>query len=84
MDVSVSVKRPKRYPKKRAPPPPAEEDLNAMSSAVFDLGQERQPEAQAPADDSIEDPLQDWPESSGEPDQWLKERRARSDEQGKG
>jgi len=79
------MKRQKRFPKKRAPPPPpVEEDLNAMSGAIFGLGEERQPEAQVPVNDSIEDPLQDWPESSGEPDQWLKERRGRSDKQGQG
>lgn len=28
---------------------------------------------------SIEDPLHDWPESSGEPDRWLEERRTSRD-----
>ena len=81
----MRVKRQKRQRQKRLPPSaPVEEDLQAMSGAIFGFGEERQPEVQAPDRDSIEDPLQDWPESSGEPDQWLKERRGRGDEQGKG
>lgn len=79
----MSMKRRKTERKKRrAPPsPPGEEDLNAMSRAVFGLVEERQPQAQAPGNDSIEDPLQDWPESPGEADQGLTERRDRTDEQ---
>ncbi|HSQ06059.1 MAG TPA: hypothetical protein VLN59_18625 [Burkholderiales bacterium] len=45
-----------------------------MSRALLGLGEWRgAPDAQA--EGSIEDPLGDWPESSGEPDQWLLERR---------
>lgn len=31
-------------------------------------------EADAAADGSVQDPLQDWPEAEGEPDGWLLER----------
>jgi hypothetical protein len=69
------MKRRKLQPKKRPPQlPPAEQDLKATSGAVFGLEEERPPDTQGP-NESIEDPLQDWPEDSGEPDQWLDERR---------
>jgi hypothetical protein len=78
----MSMKRRKIQRKKKAQPSPlGEDDLNATSDAVLDLTEKRQPETQAPADESIEDPLQDWPESSGEPDQWLDERRAGNDKE---
>lgn len=68
------MKRRKRQRKKTAPPSPAaQEDLKVTSGALFGLEDERWPETQGP-NESIEDPLQDWPESSGEPDQWLDER----------
>ena len=54
--------------------PPSQPDLDVVSRALLGLGEWRgAPDAQA--EGSIEDPLGDWPESSGEPDQWLLERR---------
>jgi hypothetical protein len=74
------MKRRKTQRKKRTPPsPPWQEDLKVTSVAVFSLEDERWPETRGP-NESIEDPLQDWPESSGEPDQWLNERRSPSGE----
>ncbi|HET7159743.1 MAG TPA: hypothetical protein VFI62_12155 [Burkholderiales bacterium] len=51
---------------KASPPPSAPEDLNA-TSPIYGLTAMREPE-------SIEDPLEDWPESTGEADEWLTER----------
>jgi len=74
------MKRGKPQQKKRAPPsPPVHEDLKVTSRAVYGLDEERRPQTQRP-NESIEDPLQDWPESSGEPDRWLNERRAPNSE----
>ena len=67
---------------KRAPPlPEAQEDLNAVSAALYDDAPAGDVEASARAGESVEDPLQDWPESDGEADGWLKERRCRGDGQ---
>lgn len=59
--------------KRRAGPavPAGAQDLDAVSRAVFGVEDERRPKA----GESVEDPLQDWPESSGEPDRWVTERR---------
>ena len=61
---------------------PAKQDLDAASRAL--LEEREGPDAAAPRDASIEDPLQDWPESAGEEDQWLKERRGGSDQEREG
>ena len=56
--------RRKSVRRKRAPPSPgAREDLNATSRALYGLAQAREPEATAQDNESIEDPLQDWPEN---------------------
>ena len=74
----MSIKRRTTSRKKRAPlRSPAEQDLDATSRALFDLEQGREP--QVTDEGSVEDPLQDWPESTGEPDQWQNERRHNSD-----
>jgi len=75
------VKRRKPVRGKRASPSPsAQEDLNATSRAFDEVGEVREPKAAAQDNESIEDPLQDWPESAGDADQWLKERRARDEQ----
>lgn len=76
------MRRRKPLRKETAPPPPgAPEDLNATSRALYGVSQAEEPEAEAQGNESIEDPLQDWPESEGEADEWLKERRGRGDGQ---
>ena len=73
------MRRRKSVRRKRAPPSPdAREDLNATSRALYGLAQAREPEATAQDNESIEDPLQDWPENDA--DRWLKERCGRGDE----
>lgn len=75
------MKRRKPVCRKRAPPPPsAQEDLNATGRALYDIAEAREPGAAAQDNESVEDPLQDWPESSGDADEWVKERRARNEQ----
>ena len=67
--------------RKSAPPSPgAQEDLNVTSRALYGVAQAHEPETAARDNESIEDPLQDWPDDEGAADQWLKERRGRGDE----
>ena len=66
-----------RKPVRRKSAPPstgAQEDLNARSRALYGVAQAHEPEATAQDNESIEDPLQDWPDE-GDADRWLKERR---------
>ena len=78
-----SVKRRKPPPKKKGvPEPAAREDLNATSRAVYGIDDGREVPAQG--NESIEDPLADWPESAAEADRWLSGRGARRDEQREG
>ncbi len=66
--------------RKSAPPSPdAQEDLNVTSRALYGVAQAHEPETAARDNESIEDPLQDWPDDEGAADQWLKERRGRGD-----
>ena len=70
----------RRSLKRRTKLPPlarADEDLQATSRAIYELEDRRRPDTQR-SNESIEDPLQDWPESSGEPDRWLDERHTPS------
>ena len=70
------VKRRKVSRKNRASPPPSvPEDLNATSRTIYGLTSTREAE-------SIEDPLEDWPESTGEADEWLIERGAPDEPEG--
>ena len=69
-----------RKPARRtsAPPSPGvQEDLNVTSRALYGVAQPHEPETAAQDNESIEDPLQDWPDDEGAADQWLKERRGR-------
>ncbi len=58
-------------------------DLDVVSRALFNEEQGRAASGKRD-EQSIEDPLGDWPESSGEPDQWLREReeKDRGEQQG--
>jgi hypothetical protein len=55
-------------------------DPGAESRALLDAGESRHPQADARGDGSIQDPLQDWPESTGEPDGWIAERQVRGEQ----
>jgi hypothetical protein len=74
---SVPGKKPSRLPEAR-------EDLNATCPALYGVADEREPEALPRGAESVEDPLQDWPESAGEADHWLKYRGVRRDEEREG
>jgi hypothetical protein len=63
------------------PSAPAQPDVAAESRALLDAGESRHPEADARGEGSVQDPLQDWPESSGERDAWIAERRERDERQ---
>ena len=72
MRKAKQVRRATPRPKKlRSPEEPVrDEDGNALSRALLEDGRG------AKRDQSVEDPLQDWPEAEGEPDRWLDERGA--------
>ncbi|MGZ5094813.1 MAG: hypothetical protein ACXWIE_21355 [Burkholderiales bacterium] len=75
------MKRRKPLRRKSTPPGPgAQEDLNATSGALYEVAGARESGAAAQDNEPVEDPLEDWPETSGEEDQWVKERRARDEE----
>ena len=79
------MKRRKSAPKnKRFRLPQAQEDLSAMSRALYGAEDEGEPGAPPAEPESVEDPLQDWPESAGEADHWLTSRPARRDEEREG
>ncbi len=64
------------------PAPLSQPNLLALNRGLFGL----EPavagrEADAAAEGSVEDPLQDWPEAEGEPDRWLLERGAQQGDQ---
>jgi hypothetical protein len=67
--------------KKRDTTPDATDDLISTSRALYEFEQPSGPHAPARRKESVEDPLQDWPESSGEADRWLNERRGGSNEE---
>ena len=70
------MKSPKTVPgKKRSHLPEAQENLRATSQALYGIADADELDAMRPEADSIEDPLEDWPESAGEADHWLKSRR---------
>jgi len=82
---SDPMKRRKSVPSKKPPRlPEAQEDLNATSRALYGVADEREPEALARDAESVEDPLQDWPESASEADPWLKSRSVRRNEEREG
>lgn len=68
----------KRHKTKRLktaqPRRPARKEIESTSREGIVQEDERRRGRPRP-NESVEDPLQDWPESSGEPDQWLDERR---------
>jgi hypothetical protein len=71
MAKSKPARRAKPRPKKKVRPPAEplrDESANALSPALLEEGR------RAAHDESVEDPLQDWPEAEGEPDRWLDER----------
>lgn len=67
----TKAKKRRRAKAKRKPAPSAARprDLGAASRALLDT-EEASPEDER----SVEDPLQDWPETEAEKDQWLVER----------
>jgi len=78
------MKSPKTVPrKKRSRLPEAQENLSATSQAPYGIADD-EPDALPPEADSVEDPLEDWPESAGEAERWLKSRRLRRDEEREG
>jgi len=78
----------KRRKSERSKKPPrlleAQEDLNATSRALYGVADEREPEALARDAESVEDPLQDWPEGDGDADPWLQSRSVRRNEEREG
>jgi len=79
------MKRRKSEPSKKPPRLlEAQEDLNATSRALYGVADEREPEALARDAESVEDPLQDWPEGDGDADPWLKSRSVRRNEEREG
>jgi len=52
--------------------PAPQPDLNAENPAVFDESRRG-----TRTNESVEDPLRDWPEGPGEADEWLVERAGR-------
>jgi hypothetical protein len=64
--------------------PEAPESLSATSRALYGIADPDEPDALQLAAESIEDPLEDWPEAAGEADRWLGSRRARRDEEREG
>lgn len=59
------------------PLPPSQPEREEACRALFGVIEERGA-SDKQYERSIEDPLGDWPENSGEPDQWLLERREES------
>jgi hypothetical protein len=64
--------------------PEAPESLGATSRALYGIADPDEPDALQPEAESVEDALEDWPESAGEADRWLTRRRARRDEEREG
>lgn len=62
----------------------AEEDLGAPSRALYGFGEPTENELllAETALESVEDPLDDWPESGTDADDWLRSHGVRSDEEG--
>jgi hypothetical protein len=57
-------------------------DLQTLNRGLFGLEQaDAGREAEAAAEGSMQDPLQDWPEAEGERDRWLLERDAQQADQ---
>lgn len=57
--------------------PFSQPDLDLASKALFGIEEGRGTPVEQD-ERSVEDPLGDWPESSGESDQWLLERREKT------
>ena len=66
-----SRRKARRTRNRRAIPVAQQGPQDAVNPAPFE---EKEKEAAANADASVEDPLQDWPEVEAEKDQWLLER----------
>jgi hypothetical protein len=78
MKKGASSRRKRRRTKsKRAVPAVQQRPQDAVNPALFESGEK---EAEADADPSVEDPLQDWPELEAEKDEWLVERNGDEDE----
>lgn len=73
----TKARKPRRAAAKKKPAPSAArpQDFGAASRAL--LGTE---EANPEDERSVEDPLQDWPETEAEKDQWLVERNGEGGE----
>jgi hypothetical protein len=79
------MKRRKTAPRKKRPRlPEVQESLSETSRALYGIADPDEPDALQPEAESIEDPLEDWPEAAGEADSWLRSRRARRDEEREG
>ncbi len=76
----MNAERRKR-PQRKAETPSLPVGFGPMNQTV--IGADEQLHAKAPddVDDSLEEPLLDWPESAGGQDKWLDKRRAPSVEQ---
>jgi hypothetical protein len=75
----------KRKPKRTHVPklpsiPAAQEDLNATSAALYDPDPTDGEDTSVRGAESVEDPLDDWPETDTGADEWLKERHCRGDD----
>lgn len=64
-----------------APLPAAQPDLDALNPGLAGLEKADAGLADAAAEGSVQDPLQDWPEAEGEPDRWTLDRGAQQGEQ---
>jgi len=81
MSETVNRRKPQRR-KKDVPGLASREDLNAASSTLYGIGDGRRGPPQR--NESVEDPLADWPESAAEADRWLSDRGVRRDEEREG
>jgi len=76
------MKRRKSAPKKKPMGlPQPHDDLGATSHALYEGDDAGGP---PPEPESVEDPLDDWPESAGEADPWVTSRRVRRDQEREG
>ena len=77
--MGMSIKHaPTQRRRRHHPPEPTKQDLDEISRVLID---ERDPQRADTYDLSIEDALEDWPETVGEEDRWLLARVGWSDEE---
>jgi hypothetical protein len=66
-----------RVKKAAAPAALEPQDLQPLNPGLFGV---EEAAADRPNDESMQDPLQDWPEAEGAADEWLRDRGGRKDE----